>query len=182
MTKEQTTTVVIGIMAIIIVIFVAAYLIEKTKKKKTKEEQKIIYKPVYINTTYQKKKSLLTDCEKQVFKNIQIAIENSKLIVYPQINLATIIEKNSNGQYHNELFRNLDFCLFEKNTLEPICAIELNDKSHDKPERQERDIKVKAILENANIPLITLYTKHLNAPIEIKQQIIEATTNLHTIQ
>lgn len=177
MTTQEILDIVILIEIVIAVIVTTAFII-KHKKSKIKIENKAtqIVDENIINTQYRKKLYFLTPIEQIIFKNIQIAIEQSPLVVYPQINLATIIERTDNRTYHNELFRNLDYCLFKKNTYEVFCAIELNDKTHLRQDRQERDIKIRAMLNNAGIPLITLYTGQKNTPEYIKEQIANLTS------
>ena len=60
------------------------------------------------------------------------------------------IKKNT--KYHTELFRNIDFGIFNKD-FELLLLIELNDKSHIQRNRKIRDRKVKNILKECNIPL-----------------------------
>ncbi len=78
--------------------------------------------------------------------------------VFPQINLAVFVSKNGNSKYINELFRNVDF-LITDSWYNPIIAVEINDDSHNREERIERDEKVNNILEEAGIPLLTLWVK-----------------------
>lgn len=154
-------TTIIAIVALIIVL--------KNKKRKIEElewENEDIKKKAYC-----KKTSLMTRSEKILFNKIQEAIKGTNLIVLPQINLATIIHKSSLKR--PELFRNIDFGIFQNNTFEPLCLIELNDKSHEEPERIARDINVKKILEACNLPLITLYTNQNNEPKYIKKRIYD---------
>lgn len=105
-----------------------------------------------------KKKKLMTANELKWYCAIK-QILPLDYILQPQINLATIIEKTDNSRYANELFRNIDFGIFDTygNVL---VVIEINDSSHTEWNRIERDCKVKNILEEANIPLITFWTSH----------------------
>jgi len=86
-------------------------------------------------------------------------IVGDKYIVHPQVNLASIIEKTSDSKYRNELFRNIDFCIFDNN-YKPLVLIEINDASHMTADRKRRDQKVKDICAEAKLPLITLWTKY----------------------
>ena len=107
---------------------------------------------------YTSKASLMTDCEKEFFTIIKKLVE-PKYIVQPQVNLASIIDKESHSRYRNELFRNIDFGVFTSDyTLKVL--IEINDSTHLEHNRRERDQKVKNICEEAGIPLITLWTKY----------------------
>lgn len=109
------------------------------------------------------KKTLMTKNELYFYEILQKNY-NDKYIVMPQVNLASIITKNKDfpAQYQNELFRNIDFGLFDKNTMECLLLIEINDNTHNRVDRRQRDDKVKSICEMAGIKLITFYTRHYN--------------------
>lgn len=99
----------------------------------------------------------MTASEFAFFKKIQEL--EAKYIIIPQVNLASIIEKRG-GKYHSELFRNIDFGIFDIN-YNLLLLIELNDKSHTNIKRKDRDLKVKKILSDCQIPLLTFYTYYL---------------------
>lgn len=129
---------------------------EQPKKEYHQEES--LYKP----------KKLLTNCEKEYEQIIQRSIpEGYKLI--PQVCLASIIEKTDKFAYANELFRIVDFGVFDENNNVKLL-IEINDSSHNRSDRIARDYKVKAICEEANIPLVTFWVT-----ANISEQYIKAT-------
>lgn len=135
------------------VILLLKYKIEKTKQNYTNElphENK--------QTEYLLKKSLITQNEKPYFETIKKIIE-PQYIIQPQINLASIIDKKSSDKFRNELFRNIDFGIFDQD-YKPLLLIEINDESHLTSSRKERDKKVHAICQDACIPIITLWTKY----------------------
>ncbi len=108
---------------------------------------------------YKLKNSLMTKTEKDFYLAIYQALPDN-YILQPQVNLATIIKKIDNKPFQNELFRNIDFCIFDFD-FKPIALIEINDKTHStQRSRQARDYKVKEICLKANIPLITFWTSY----------------------
>ena len=50
-----------------------------------------------------------------------------------------------------------DYCFFDRDTFEPLLLVELNDRSHLRADRQQRDEKVAAICEAAHMPLVTFW-------------------------
>ena len=92
-------------------------------------------------STYQQKESLITNYEKYFYDILEENFGNNYKI-QTQVNLASIIKKNDNSKYSNELFRNIDFGIFEKATLKPLLLIEINDSTHKKSDRYQRDLKV----------------------------------------
>lgn len=105
------------------------------------------------------KRNFMTSTE-MIFYN-KIKELNDEYIVIPQVNLGTIIEKKTKG-YRNELFKNIDFAIFSKDFKEVLLLIELNDSTHQQSKRRKRDRNLYDICKNANIKLITFYTKYPN--------------------
>ena len=97
---------------------------------------------------------------------------NENFIIIPQIPLSAIIKK-INGKYQNELNRIIDFGIFDKN-FNLLLLIELNDSSHNEINRKDRDLKVKKILNDCYIKLLTFYTKYPNEQEYISNRINEA--------
>lgn len=89
-----------------------------------------------------------------------------------QSNLATFIDRLDDARYRNELFRNVDFLVVDKKYA-PILVIEINDETHQRKDRQERDIKVARICGEAGIPIVKLWTKYGVNEAYIKSKIEE---------
>jgi hypothetical protein len=112
-------------------------------------------------------KPLMTNSEFQFYKKLKIleSRTDGKIIIAPQINLATILKKVRNGDrdfYQNELYRNIDFAIFSRDYQKLLLLIELNDASHFDKKRRARDAKVREICEIANVKLLTFYTDKSN--------------------
>lgn len=108
------------------------------------------------------KKSLMTKYER-FFYDILIELKDELNIeIMPQVNLASIINKDNNNYYRNELFRNIDFGIFTKDYKELILLIEINDKTHNTKNRKSRDIKVDNIVKSAGVNLIKFYSNYPN--------------------
>ena len=120
-----------------------------------------------------KQKKFVTETE-QYFYQIFLEIEKEYDVkVQAQINLASIIEKKIKHKYANELFRNIDFGIFDKNLEHLLLAIEINDRTHLKKERKLRDEKVDNILKDANIKIIKFYTDKENKRIYVINRILK---------
>jgi hypothetical protein len=107
------------------------------------------------------KKPFMTWTEKS-FYNKLVKVFGDKYIIQPQINLASIMNKEGSFEYANELFRNIDFGIFSKDTYQLLLLIELNDESHLKLNRQVRDIKVEKLCKKAGYHLIKFWTNQPN--------------------
>lgn len=93
--------------------------------------------------------------------------------IVPQVNLASVIEKVSTSRVNTELFRNIDFGIFNADYSKLLLLIELNYESHDNSHKKERDIKFHDICDKAGIKLITFYTKYSNEKEDVKSRIIK---------
>ena len=103
-------------------------------------------------------KPIMTEYEYRFYQILK-ELEN-KYIIVPQLNLAAVIKKVNNNRYYSELFRNIDFAIFSKDYKKLLLLIEINDQTHDRYKRQDRDLKVKKICNEVNVKLISFYTKY----------------------
>jgi Protein of unknown function (DUF2726)/Topoisomerase DNA binding C4 zinc finger len=78
--------------------------------------------------------------------------------VCPKVSLADIFfvtRPNENMSAYNRINRkHVDFLICEPKTMQPRFAIELDDRSHQRPDRQERDDFVDGVFEAASLPLV----------------------------
>lgn len=117
------------------------------------------YKPkekVKLTSKYERKPTLISRAEYEFLQTLKQVAGNSYEVV-PQVSLVSVIDKRTNTQYRNELFRVCDYCFVDKDTYEPLLLIELNDNSHKRADRVERDEKVAAICKSAGMPLLTFW-------------------------
>ena len=163
---------VLILITILTPIFICAIakIIKRNKTKNFTNNKKI--KSFENSDTKYSKKCLITDYEKRFYMILKTNFEQ-KYAIQTQVNLLSIVNKNTNDKYRNELFRNIDFGIFDKNTLEPLVMIEINDKSHCEQERYKRDLKVREILQESKIPLITFYSNYPNKESYIVNKINE---------
>lgn len=117
-------------------------------------------------------KEFISYYEKYFYDILKDIERDYDVIVQPQVNLASVIEKNIKHKYVNELFRNIDFGIFDKNFHKLLLAIEINDSSHLKKDRIIRDLKVEKILNQANIKLIKFYTNMPNEKLYVTNRIL----------
>lgn len=102
----------------------------------------------------------MTDSEHVMF-NLLNELVGSRYYIFPQVHLPTVLDHKIKGQSWIGAFRHInqksvDFVLCDKVKSSPILAIELDDRSHDRPDRQERDHEVERIFAGADMPLLRL--------------------------
>lgn len=102
---------------------------------------------------------VLTPAEAQFFRVLQAAV-GSEYIIFPQLSIWTLIEPAVKDSPAARAFTNrinlkrIDFLLVESTTLRPYMAIELDDRSHQRDERQKRDAFVDEVFHRAGLTLI----------------------------
>lgn len=105
-------------------------------------------------------KPFMTAYERKMY-NVFLKLGDEYKVI-PQINLASIIRKKNNDHYYNDLFRNIDFAIFDKECEKLLLLIEIDDASHDTYKRKQRDQKVNMICRDAGIKLLHFHTNYPN--------------------
>lgn len=84
-------------------------------------------------------------------------------------------DRGENLRYRNKIDRkHVDFLLCDPQTMHPLMGIELDDASHNRQSRQERDAFVDQVFEAADLPLVRVPAQASYAPREIAAQLESA--------
>lgn len=121
---------------------------------------KISYEPTNNNNNHEtqyKRTYLFSLNEKAEFWKIKSITDKLDLLLFAKVRMADIIQPTNNN-YHllNKIIRkHLDFVILSKkgNT---ICAIEIDDNSHNKPQQKINDTYKNFALKEAGIPIIRI--------------------------
>lgn len=110
--------------------------------------------------SYEKASSLFTRPERSFLPVLEQAV-GSKAKVYGKVRIADILEpqKGHSRRYWRGAFRRIsqkhfDYVLCANDDLRILCAIELDDSSHKRKDRQERDAFVDEACASAGLPLL----------------------------
>ena len=104
---------------------------------------------------YRLRDDFLSPAETSFYQVLKTMV-GERLVIFPQVSLAGIFFTfgDERQTYQNKIDRKIvDFLLCDAKTLKPILAIELDDASHHRPDRQERDVFVEKVFETAKLPL-----------------------------
>lgn len=105
---------------------------------------------------YKKKKSVMTDAEQRIFKKLQQQYRD-KYYIFPQINLdklITVTEKRNYYTYFNKINqKSVDFVLADRQSLETVRIIELDDDTHNRKYRKKRDEFVNTLAKAIGLPI-----------------------------
>jgi len=81
-----------------------------------------------------------------------------RFVIFAKVRLADIFfvtRRQENFSYFNRIAqRHVDFLLCDPATLKPLLGIELDDASHQRPRRRERDAFVDEVFRAAALPLL----------------------------
>lgn len=142
------------ILAGIIIIAAIAIAVFKALFEGGAEEKE---KPKY---QYTRKQFFLSRAEHECYDALVAAVGN-EYHVFAQVHLPTLLDHTVRGQDWRAALahinrKSVDFVLCDKAYISPRLAIELDDKSHERLDRQERDKEVERILNDAGVPLLRL--------------------------
>lgn len=127
---------------------------------------------IQIRRQYNKKK--IMSYNEQQFYNLLKEVIGEDYIIWPQINLAAIINKTGNERYQSELYRNVDFGIFSKRDYNLLLLIELNDETHNTHySRRKRDKSVNSICQDAGISIIAFWENKPNEKEYVRNRIYQ---------
>jgi hypothetical protein len=110
-------------------------------------------------------KYFVTNAEADLFRVLRSVVGDSGHIL-AQVSMGQLLwfpgNRQSNpgrqGWKNRVTAKSVDFVVCDPSTLRPFVAIELDEPSHDRPDRQWRDEQVEAILRAAGLPLVRFRT------------------------
>ena len=147
-------------LSLLIWFLIGLAVYEKITKGKTRgiDEKKIESKNYYL--PYRVRKTIMSEHERLLFCNLRIVL-GSAYDVYPQMKLDKIFYVESQKVYRYYLGwlrrinqKSVDFLIVNKSTQTPVFAIELDDSSHEKEDRIDRDKFVGELFRRNDFPLI----------------------------
>ena len=119
-------------------------------------------RPAEKDLPYRRRDDFLSPAEFSFYR-VLCTVVGSRGVICPKVNLNDIFcvaRPNENQAYRNKIDRkHVDFLVCDPVTMTPRCGIELDDASHGRRDRQERDELVDKVFEAAGLPLL-----HVPAP------------------
>ena len=113
---------------------------------------------------YHQVDEFITSAELNFFFNLKTVVGDSAQI-FSKVKLSDLFyaktgDFGKNRSYTNKIDRkHVDFLLCDPKTLKPSLGIELDDKSHQRVDRQERDDFVNHVFKAAKLPLMHISVK-----------------------
>lgn len=122
---------------------------------------------------YRLRDDFLSPAELNFYRALQTAVADWAT-VFTKVNLGDLFYANTGDQGQNQAYRNrisrkhLDFLLCDPDTLRPLLGIELDDSSHNRPDRQQRDQFVDGVFAAAGLPLVHVRVSHSYSPNRLR--------------
>lgn len=133
---------------------------------------------------YRLRNDFLTPAELTFYRVLQSAASGWATILC-KVSLGDLFYTNTGDYGQNQAYRNkidrkhVDFVLCDPQTMRPLLAIELDDKSHQRPDRQKRDTFVDGVFDAANLPLLHVPVRQ-TYPLEPLKQILQQKAGITT--
>lgn len=107
---------------------------------------------------YERRGRLITKAELRFFRALEICVQD-RWRIFAMVRIADILQVSGNVKarqsWQNKInCKHIDFVLCEVEDLNVVLAIELDDSSHNRADRQERDRFVNEAFLSAGLPLI----------------------------
>ncbi len=127
---------------------------------------------------YEKRPRLVTKAELRFYKSLMKAVQDDwEIFAMVRIADILVVKKDTPKRrtwLNKILAKHIDFVLCDPGSLEVRVAIELDDSSHQRKDRQERDEFVDHAFESAGLPLIRFPVKSSYHSREIREIIDKA--------
>ncbi len=154
--------------------------VEVNKETEPIIESKLIEQKPTVTPRYFKKRSLLSPAEDSFYKVLNEIAKENNYIIQTKVRLEGLIgvhfyTENWFGLRNRIKSREMDFVLCEKrdSSLDAILVIELDDSSHQRDDRRERDRNLDSILQEARLPILHVPASYSYNQIDLLRQIKE---------
>ena len=127
---------------------------------------------------YNRAPSLLTAAEVQFYETLRETIRPQE-VIQCKVRLADVLiaPKQDLSAFRRVSQKHVDFLLCDRTSLKPLLAIELDDSSHQRRDRQKRDEFIDKAYQSAGLPVI-----HIPVQTVYEAERIRALTEPHTIR
>lgn len=109
------------------------------------------------------------------FYKVLSSVLGTRFAIQSKVRLADIFfvaRPNENAAYFSRIAqRHLDFLVCEAATMKPLFGVELDDTSHQRERRQQRDEFVEKVFQAAGLPLLRFAVQREYNPREIAAQV-----------
>lgn len=143
---------ILYILAILFFICGIILKLSKNREKTTNNENKFI--------KYEGKQYVMTETELKFYRFMkdEFKKQNINVEVFPEVDLERFIRvKDNNNSNRNRIkSRSIDFTIVSKSNCKIICCIELDDYTHNRSDRMQRDEFINQLFKAVDIKLFRI--------------------------
>ncbi len=134
--------------------------------------------PSHPALPYTRRHYLLSQAEREFFAVLD-DVTPPDWHIFPQVRLANLVlvpkgTRNWQSHFNRVAAKCVDFVICDPDTVSPRLVIELDDASHDRPDRQARDQFVDAVLASAELPILHVRWQRTYDTARLKAQVYAA--------
>lgn len=111
-------------------------------------------------------------------------VVDGRMQICPKVGLGDLFFAETGDRQKNRAFTNridrkhVDFVLCDPQTLRPLVAVELDDRSHEREDRQKRDALVEGVFAAAGLPLVRVPVRSAYPPWELEAKLAPYLTRM----
>lgn len=127
------------------------------------------------NLPYLARGQLVTKSELKFYKSLSKAVQDD-FQIFAMVRIADLLRVEKGNKHRRKwlnkiLAKHIDFVLCDPGSLKPLVCLELDDVSHQRPDRIERDKFVNLAFKSAHLPLLRIPTQTEYKSQEIRELI-----------
>lgn len=155
------------ILIIIIILLGINIILNKLNINEKKEKENINI------GLYEKKEYLMTKNELKFYKQLKKITDKLNLTIFTQVSLYQIIKNKEYKNFNKIKSKSIDFVITENNGKIKLC-IELDDNTHNKNNRIERDNFINEIFKQTNTKLLRIPVQEFYNLEKLEEKIKES--------
>lgn len=128
-------------------------------------------KPEEIRLPFRLRDSLLTPAELNFYR-VLASVVGTRAAICPKVRLTDLfaveLPSHNKGASNRISQKHVDFVLCDPTTFHFLCGVELDDSSHSRGRRMERDELVDGVFTAAGLPLFHILAKSSYSPADLR--------------
>ena len=158
---------------IFVIIILIMDLIITKKENKTKETNVLKNNNIDYSILYSKKEYLLTKSELKFYKLLKSIVDKNNLNLFCQVSLYELVKSNKYKDFNKIKAKTIDYVITDTNCKIKLC-IELDDPTHIKQDRIERDKFIGELFKQLNINLVRIPVQNWYDMQQVEEKIKES--------
>lgn len=161
-------------MEFALIFVIVILIIERiVNKKKNKQEENKIENIVNYSSLYSKKEYLLTQEELKLYKLLKDICKNNNLNLFCQVSLYELVKAKEYKDFNKIKAKTIDYVIADTNCKIKLC-IELDDTTHIRQDRIERDKFINELFKELDIKLLRIPVQKWYNIQQIEEKIKES--------